>query len=107
MTGNGEGMAELRFKEALSMSLSIPDDSSAEENVAIGNKRDRVAYLLREAGSNYRLVWVPRTTFPQHPDNCVVHQYIMLGCSDDCVLCSMRRPKNMIFMEKLLRSMLY
>lgn len=56
MAGDNEGMAELRFKEALSMSLSIPDDSSAEENVAIGNKRDRVASLLREAASSYKMV---------------------------------------------------
>lgn len=56
MTGEGEGIAELHFKEALSISLSIPDDPSGDENVTICNMRDKVAGLLRDAASNYRQV---------------------------------------------------
>ncbi|GMH32446.1 hypothetical protein BSKO_00280 [Bryopsis sp. KO-2023] len=54
ITGNSEGTAEMKFKEALSISLSIPDDPSGEENVAISNLRDKVAALLREASASYR-----------------------------------------------------
>ena len=47
--GLSEGEAGMVFDSALAISLEIPDDASGEDDITIGNMREQVVNLLKEA----------------------------------------------------------
>ena len=53
MKGSLEGEAGMCFDTALSISLKIPEDPSGEDRITVGNMRDQVINLLREAAALY------------------------------------------------------
>ncbi|CAD7696035.1 unnamed protein product [Ostreobium quekettii] len=53
LDGNTEGLAEIKFNEALSTSLKIPTDTAGEETVSLSNLRDRVVSQLRDCAAQY------------------------------------------------------
>ena len=47
--GLSEGEAGMVFDSALAISLEIPDDASGEDDITVGNMREQVVNLLKEA----------------------------------------------------------